>query len=84
MFVYSVYNFKAKLSANVNLVQRLSLFKVYVFIKLIIEIQSNIKSAVAGNSLTESSKTLSKALISESGHGCLFSLPVQKYSWFSS
>lgn len=55
-----------------------SLFQ--VFIKLTIEIQSNINSAIAGNSLTDSSKTLSKALVSESGHECLISSPVQKYT----
>lgn len=48
--------------------------------KLSIEIQSNISSATAGNSLTDSSKTLSKALVSESGHEHLISSPAWKYT----
>lgn len=38
------------------------------------------KFSIAGNSLTDSSKTLSKALVSESGHEHLISSPVQKYT----
>lgn len=59
----------------------LSLFQVDVFIKLPTEIQSNINSAIAGNSLTDSSETLSKALVSESGHECLISSTTQKYTF---
>lgn len=59
---------------------QLSLFQVHVFIKLTIEIQSNISSAAAGNSLTDSSKTLSKALASESGHEHIISSLVQKHT----
>lgn len=77
IFVYFMYNFKQNWYERSS---QLSLFQVYVFIKLTIEIQSNINSGITSNSLTDSSKTLSKALVSESRCERLISSSVQKYT----